>query len=374
MARRSDPAFADTASINRFFVWPNSTDEYDHDELAENWDRLDAILGRPANNAVWPPTQGLGGGIYAQINLLMQQLTGLGTVDDWWFPFNGSETAAQIESLLAQAKPGYAVCDGRQVLSANHDFDLIVNDARTNGDIWMPDLRNCFIMGASTAKAPGTASAAAETLGRLYGTASSQGNINSPASNSAPGAVRSTSSDKQIGKNSSHYQANVNLPIPDHLHDVSHGHALSGSSGDGAVVNDPDLVIFNVGKLYSVLNGEMRKDLTAVNPNHDVPPTTAAQNFPADRLRAGIAGTVQDANGTGRRFISLSHRHGSGSFAVGDFTDTTSTGARQTGNRGLAQTMTPNLTWDNRPQHVGMLKVMKVKLITAPNNTLIQPT
>lgn len=369
MARRSDPAFADTASINRFFVWNNATDEYDHDELAENWDRLDAIIGRPANNAVWPPTQGLGGGLYAQINLLMQQLTGLGTVDDWWFPFNGTETAVQIEALLAAAKPGYAICDGRQILSANHDFELIVNDARTNGDIWMPDLRNAFVMGATTGKVPGTVSATAATTGLQNGQASAQGNINTPASNSAPGIVRATSSDKQIGRNSSHYQANVLLPIIDHLHDASHGHDLNVDT-TSVRFEDPAQIIFNVQQLYSVLNGEMKKDGTAVNAAHDG--FSSAQNFPTDRLRAGEAQTVK-SSGAGRRFVSVEHNHKIEGQSTGTL-DLATTGARTIANKGVAQSLTPSLTWDNRPQHMGLLKVMKVKLITAPNNTLIQPT
>src|SRR5207244_3483199 len=63
---------------HRFRVWPAGPDSYDHTELTANWDHLDGILGAPPSG-MWPPTEGINGGIYKLIKDL--QTVGLTLAD-----------------------------------------------------------------------------------------------------------------------------------------------------------------------------------------------------------------------------------------------------------------------------------------------------
>lgn len=62
--------------VHRFRVWPAGSDSYDHVELAQNFDTLDALLGIPDSGS-WPPTTGVNGGIYALIKDLRDDLDDL---------------------------------------------------------------------------------------------------------------------------------------------------------------------------------------------------------------------------------------------------------------------------------------------------------
>ena len=69
---------------------------------------------------------------------VMRQFAPIGTVIDWWRP-----------SSAVAVPPGYVICDGQQVLAADHEFPA--PHAGTN--INVPDLRNTFILGADPTKA-----------------------------------------------------------------------------------------------------------------------------------------------------------------------------------------------------------------------------
>ena len=130
-------------------MWPLGTDQYDHAELAANWDRLDAILGSPSVGA-WPARSGVGGGLYAEVKLAKDSAIPLGVV----FPFFRPTTGV---ALPAGAVP----CDGATYTYPDHDFP-------GGGDVTVPDLRNAFVAGADPDAEIGAAGApAGSTAARL---------------------------------------------------------------------------------------------------------------------------------------------------------------------------------------------------------------
>jgi hypothetical protein len=139
--RWSEPSGA--LGTQRFRVWPEGTDKYDHAEMAANWDKLDAILGHPATGR-WPEATGLGGGLYREIVLAKDAAVPLGVVFAW---FRASDAVA--------LPVGAVVCDGATYTTPDHDFPGLT-------DVTVPDLRNRFVLGADADKEIGDAGAAAE--------------------------------------------------------------------------------------------------------------------------------------------------------------------------------------------------------------------
>lgn len=152
--RWSEPS--GSAGQKRFRVWPTADDKYNHAELAANWDKLDSIIGVPADGSQWPPTTGSGGGLWAEAQTLVASSLPVGTTIAWWRP-----------SDRVPIPVGFEICDGRAVSEANHAFGPI-------GAITLPDMRNRFVLGADPDTAIGTAAVAA-----------TDGNVNSP--DGAPG-------------------------------------------------------------------------------------------------------------------------------------------------------------------------------------------
>ena len=129
--------------VHRFRVWPDSEDNYDHAELAQNWDTIDRIIGVPNDGTDWPATTGEGGGIYAEVQDLRLTILPVGFVVPWHRP-----------SLAVPIPTGFEVCDGSVVAEADHDFGAI-------GDVTLPDLRNRFVVGANPSTTIGQAGVAA---------------------------------------------------------------------------------------------------------------------------------------------------------------------------------------------------------------------
>jgi hypothetical protein len=143
-SRWSEPSASE--GDERFRVWPEGTDQYNHAELAANWDKLDAIIGVPAGGQ-WPSTTGVGGGLYREVRLAADAAMPLGAVFAWYRPH------------ASVALPtGAVVCDGSVVDELDHDLPV-------SGDFTLPDLRNRFILGADYSKEIGTPAAAADSLG-----------------------------------------------------------------------------------------------------------------------------------------------------------------------------------------------------------------
>src|SRR5574340_1047963 len=139
-ARWSNPS--GSLGIHRFRVWPGGTDSYDHVDLAQNWDAIDALIGLPDDGSDWPPTTGADGGIYAEVANLQLTILPVGFVIPWFRP-----------GLATPIPSGFEVCDGSVIAQANHDFGAI-------GSITLPDLRNRFVIGANSATTIGQAGVA----------------------------------------------------------------------------------------------------------------------------------------------------------------------------------------------------------------------
>jgi hypothetical protein len=72
---------------------------------------------------------------------IFRQFIQIGEVIDWWRP-----------ATTVPVPTGFEICDGRQILEANHDFPVA-------GNVNVPDLRNVFILGADASKSNGTGAA-----------------------------------------------------------------------------------------------------------------------------------------------------------------------------------------------------------------------
>lgn len=126
--------------INRFRVWPSGTDSYDHGELTTNWDTLDAIIGIPSVGT-WPATEGVDGGIYAEIKTAASAAIPIGAVYPWYRRSSGTATP-----------DGWVICDGSSV--TDHQFPGLAGQTIT-----LPDLRGKFVMGADPDATIGAAGA-----------------------------------------------------------------------------------------------------------------------------------------------------------------------------------------------------------------------
>lgn len=97
---------------------------YDHGELVDNWDKVDAIFGGP-QTGVWPD-----GGVYTEIQKARDGAIPLGMLFPWYRP-----------SLVVPIPTGYVVADGSTLAAIDHSFP-------GGGNVTIPDLRNRFVLGA----------------------------------------------------------------------------------------------------------------------------------------------------------------------------------------------------------------------------------
>lgn len=118
-------------SGSRFRIWPSGTDSYDHLELAENWDTLDELIGIPTGGG-WPPTEGIGGGIWYEIQKAKEAAVPLGVALPW---FRANEDM--------EIPDGWVLADGRTLSADEHEV-LNVSE-----DYTVPDMRNKFVLGAN---------------------------------------------------------------------------------------------------------------------------------------------------------------------------------------------------------------------------------
>lgn len=136
-----------STSGQRFRAWPAGSDSYSHSDLTNNWDTLDAIIGRPSSGN-WPPDAGTDAGIYKEVALLQDERTPIGTIVPWFRP-----------SDSIPIPTNWHVCDATVLTAGNHDFPGIA------GSVTLPDLRNRFILGADSTKSSGTAAAGVNDAG-----------------------------------------------------------------------------------------------------------------------------------------------------------------------------------------------------------------
>ena len=227
---------------------------------------------------------------------IKRQLVQIGEVIDWWRP----QSSVPIPA-------GFEVCDGHQVPAGQHDFPGLATSA-----INLPDLRNCFILGADSGKADSTGATAVDTAA------------------GAPG-IR--------GSGGSQTHVTVTAELPAHHHEAgalgavaagshTHGHGLVTSAASHVTGAYPWALIAN----GSVVTG--KRD------------GTGSESFPVGAGGGGTASIFTYNSGAHSHTISgaisaaAAHTHD----VSGDTADT---------GGGTAH--------NNTPRFVGLLKLMKVR-------------
>lgn len=308
----------------RFNVWSQPTDAYDREQLAENWDLLDGIIGRPVGGGQWPPNIGEGAGIYGEIQKILDGAASvppqmpLGSIVPWFYP--GSTIPTAVRNELGDL--GWVVCDGTIVASGDHEFAAFSGSFRT------PNLTNMFIIGANIDGTRGAVSSPTAASGMVTTSVGTPGNTGQTGSNSvAP---------------HTHTVPTHTHPVPQHTHSIpAHSHQV------------PDHLHY-LGNLTGGVNidaqggraGEVTKDGTGTT--H----TSAFKNH-VHNLPGSTGGTHPGPPGyvAGQKFDTLAWSGTTGLNAVAN------TGSN------TVQTTGPNSVTpvDNRPASVPLVYIMKVR-------------
>jgi hypothetical protein len=233
---------------------------------------------------------------------IKRQMTQIGQVIDWWRPANTVPIPA-----------GFAICDGRTIQAADHDFG-------TGGPVALPDLRNKFVIGADPFKTDAAASSNGDGSA-----ASGAQHPNAPGIRGVGGS--NTTKNLAHSHQYSHYHPVTGV---DHLHAFSTPDHLHGPPGIGV----------------SVGMGTANRG-TASSPNSGGLESTAYTSHVHGLSANGWAGNT----GAADRYL--------GGYTIGaDRSLLTYTGTQNT-----TTTDNGNITTaaDMRPAHVGLLKLMKVK-------------
>lgn len=247
-----------------------------------------------------------------------RQFVPLGTVIDWWRPSSSYDAGGGVGS----APPGYAICTGQTLASGAHDFGAF--------SITLPDLRNKFIIGADILKTDTTASTNGD--GTAIPTAQ---HPNAPGIRGVGGS--NATKVKVVG---THRHA-----VADHSHSVgAHAHSITdvGHSHNVVTVDDG----------YS----------QAPSPNN------GGWNKVNGRLQVlaysgGVVGLASNVGGYGGGLFA--------DYSYSGINTTQNSGAFNTGGGSVlragpsgAQDGDVNFNTsaeDERPAHVGLLKIMKVR-------------
>lgn len=282
----------------RFDVWRSGSDFFNYTELAGNFDLLDGVIGRPPDNSQWPPYFGLNGGIWREIQNVIGLLDVRETPIGMLAYWFRPSVAVPLTYITDK---GWALCDGSEV--TDHDYPGFV------GSFYTPDLRNRFIVGADITRPVGIAGTATQSPGEM--TMSGPNNVGESGSHS--------SSHTHTMGNHTHTVANHTHPIATHSHVVpEHRHILGGET------------------LGPVQGSEQTNDGSGTA--HNVSFYRHSHYLPAR------TGNVVD---------------GSFSTGTGGPSSTGSAGGQTTSASGAGSTSSTSL--DNRPRHVGLLPIIKVR-------------
>ena len=232
--------------LGRFRIWDLGTDQYSHNDLSYNWDKIDEIIGGPdggpgQSSATqyptgvesqwiggaskpygWSDTERVPGGGYGNYpeqksgKSLYNVISGLnfndvplGTIVAWWRP-------------VADLQPpnGWVVCDGSQVSDHSYSFEQ---------PIIVPDLRNKTVVGAKNTQG---ANAITDYGNIAGGQAEPQDGFNY-----APGVGYDSGKETAVGTAKSgtnvirdithHHGAGSALLIPSHSHAMPHVHSIT---------------------------------------------------------------------------------------------------------------------------------------------------
>lgn len=342
MARESTPS----SPNSRFRVWNALGDLYSHTELAENWDTLDAIIGRPADNSVWPPQdeRGIDGGIYGYLKALEASGDGVGATKLMWWP----EAAGEIADFIPDK---WVAMTGQVITAANHDFP-------TNEDIHLPDTRNMFLMGADPLKAAGVAGEASNSHSAAPGVTQNVGGSN------VGGGGTNVASHAHSVPTHVHAIPNHSHSIAAHAHDMDHRHEMQESSlstGTPAhAIHAFHLKSTAIHRRWN-LNGH---NLGALGYNPDIWPDQTVTPHGGAGGSAAIVPHIQHTHfprfwaGTPR--VPNYPSSGATRTTTGSTSLSTSTASGlTTGSSSAADT--GSATLDNRPAHVAFVVLLKVR-------------
>jgi hypothetical protein len=311
-----------TQATQRFATWPQPTDFFNRTELATNWDLLDGILGRPDDDSQWPPALGVGGGIWKEIQDVIDMFDSrsaqIGDVKYWYRP----STSVPLSYITDQ---GWALADGSLVAAADHDFPGLATD------IYLPDLVNKFVVGADPSRSLGAEPTDTAGPGPVLGTA---GGNDGEGGSHAQSHVHTIDSHTHTTPNHTH-------TIPTHNHQVpEHYHQLGGTTG-------------------GTTSPLERVQRAAAETQQGVPPHEHDHALPAT-TRGFSPGSVATGSTAGHSF----NTYGSGTLT------TNSGGGSTTGGSGELTTSEPvevggssEVELDNRPEHVGLLAFIKVRYV-----------
>ena len=312
MSQPSDASRIDYSSrgTKRFDVWGTSQDFFSYTQLARNFDVLDGIIGRPNDNAQWPPSIGVGGGIWAELQRVEADLDNRGKgIGDIWYWFRPSNAVP----LTYITDRGGRLCDGSLVLAADHDFPNF------NDDFYLPNLLNRFIVGADVGRPAGT-----------------PGTVNA-----APGELR-TGPGGNTGQSGAHQSAHSHS-VDNHVHSVD-PHAHPVSQHNHVVPNHRHgLPQFTESPLVNQQQKEIRQGSGSIKFVN----TVVQQHNLASTRTQGVA-IVRDVDNSGDFVTDLGGPTSTGAAGGGT---TTANGAQTTSSTDL----------DRRPLHVGLLPVMQIR-------------
>jgi hypothetical protein len=238
-----------------------------------------------------------------------RQMKPIGEIFTWWRP---------VDTIPLPT--GSEICDGRQIPAANHDF-VNADGTKYNQTITLPDMRNKFIIGADVLKSDGA--------GSNNGDGSTAFNVVNP---NAPG-IRGTGGSNTV----------KNLQ---HSHQFGHTHGIPGQTTGVAPADRSLAHAHSSGSMYAGGTNTSNSSVTIGAAVQGLAGGVQVERFPHLHSfpNLGIGG------GTGGE-ASPDHYHYNSVSAV-----TTNSQSTTTTDAG---TMSSSV--DMRPQHVGLLMLMKVR-------------
>lgn len=296
---------ATTTANMSLVAWDQNNDLYDHDQLSDNFVKIDAH-DHTSTKGVQIPTGGIEDDAITAAKVATGAITAtkiaagavgatqldtgyvhpIGAVIMWWRPNS---------SILVPT--GWVVATGQTLSADNHDFP-------TGGTITLPDLRNKFILGAAES---GTGSGVA-----------------TPPSIGLSGGSHTVNLTHSHGVNShTHTVAGHSHVVDSHFHSVgSHDHGAGTYDTDKAAVRD--------------------------------------QKLKTDNDSVHRANTVTSAGDDGHKH-AVTGRSGTAAPATDSKTPNTSSVGLTT--NGATSTTDNQLSsaFDSRPSYAGLLFIMKVK-------------
>lgn len=317
VAPLTQPLTTDTNGVVDFWAPAGDYDIFFHDTVGTpriddqtvGWSSLSGADGGVPGAKV-ATDAGLALGSLSAVS--MRQFVPIGSVIDWWRPSSSWDAGAGA----GNAPPGFAICNGQVITEGNHDFG--------SGSITLPDLRNKFIIGADILKT--------DTAASTNGDGTAAYNSQHP---NAPG-IRGVG-----GSNITHSHS-----VPAHKHGKG-DLAIASSGGHTTTATQAN-------HTHALGQGNLHDANNPVSSTYYWASGTQLFDGPYEMLLYRNGTNTETVNG-GPPAITVSgdgkHTHGSVDFSG-------SVGA--TGGVSGDASMTSG-TVDGRPQHYGLLKIMKVK-------------